>query len=225
MSDTVLQLTDIKQFFVQGEGMVYVLNGVNLTIKHGEMVALLGPSGSGKSCLLHIAGLLDYPKSGGIAIHQHTVPEHDAARTRLRSNEIGFVYQFHNLLAEFTALENVAMPARLLGKTRKQAEEKATALLHKIGLQQRLSHFPSQLSGGEQQRVAIARALMNEPSLLLADEPTGSLDQTTGKGVFDILKEQARLQNCGLLMATHDETLAAQADRIISLVDGRLHSA
>lgn len=214
-------LTDIHQRFQQGERALHVLQGASLEIAEGEVVALVGPSGSGKSSLLHIAGLLEKPEQGNITLKGQLVTDaEDKARTALRRAHIGFVYQFHNLLPEFTALENVAMPARLAGDAKLQAIAKATALIEKLGLAERASHFPSQLSGGEQQRVAIARALTNTPALVLADEPTGSLDGAAGDKVADLLLSEARAQGSSVLLATHDMDLADRADRIVRLRDG-----
>jgi lipoprotein-releasing system ATP-binding protein len=214
-------LTDIHQRFQQGERALHVLQGASLEIAEGEVVALVGPSGSGKSSLLHIAGLLEKPEQGSITLKGQLVTDaEDKARTALRRAHIGFVYQFHNLLPEFTALENVAMPARLAGDAKRQAFAKATALIEKLGLAERASHLPSQLSGGEQQRVAIARALTNTPALVLADEPTGSLDGAAGDKVADLLLSEARAQGSSVLLATHDMDLADRADRIVRLRDG-----
>jgi lipoprotein-releasing system ATP-binding protein len=214
-------LTDIHQRFQQGERALHVLQGASLEIAEGEVVALVGPSGSGKSSLLHIAGLLEKPEQGNITLKGQLVTDaEDKARTALRRAHIGFVYQFHNLLPEFTALENVAMPARLAGDAKRQAIAKATALIEKLGLAERASHLPSQLSGGEQQRVAIARALTNTPALVLADEPTGSLDGAAGDKVADLLLSEARAQGSSVLLATHDMDLADRADRIVRLRDG-----
>lgn len=214
-------LTDIHQRFQQGERALHVLQGASLEIAEGEVVALVGPSGSGKSSLLHIAGLLEKPEQGNITLKGQLVTDaEDKARTALRRAHIGFVYQFHNLLPEFTALENVAMPARLAGDAKRQAIAKAKVLIEKLGLAERASHLPSQLSGGEQQRVAIARALTNTPALVLADEPTGSLDGAAGDKVADLLLSEARAQGSSVLLATHDMDLADRADRIVRLRDG-----
>ena len=214
-------LSDIHQRFQQGARALHVLQGASLEIAQGEVVALVGPSGSGKSSLLHIAGLMEKPEQGSITLKGQVVTDaEDKARTELRRAHIGFVYQFHNLLPEFTALENVAMPARLAGDSKSEAASKAAALIDKLGLSERASHLPSQLSGGEQQRVAIARALTNTPALVLADEPTGSLDGAAGDKVADLLLSEARAQGSSVLLATHDMDLAARADRIVGLRDG-----
>lgn len=219
-------LTDIYMRFTQGSRELDVLDGASLEIAAGEVVALVGPSGSGKSTLLHIAGLLEKPDSGDINLNGAAIAKNDdAARTALRLKHIGFVYQFHNLLPEFTAQENIAMPLRLNGQGRKEAEAQAVALLATLGLAERTTHLPSQLSGGEQQRVAIARALAAQPTLILADEPTGSLDGQAGDKVADLLFAEARKQGTGVLLATHDMDLAARADRIVRLREGRIVGA
>lgn len=219
-------LTDIHMRFMQGSRELDVLDGASLEIAAGEVVALVGPSGSGKSTLLHIAGLLEKPDSGDINLNGAAIAKNDdAARTALRLKHIGFVYQFHNLLPEFTAQENIAMPLRLNGQERKEAEAQAADLLATLGLAERTTHLPSQLSGGEQQRVAIARALAAQPTLILADEPTGSLDGQAGDKVADLLFAEARKQGTGVLLATHDMELAARADRIVHLREGRIVGA
>ena len=219
-------LTDIHMRFTQGSRELHVLDGASLEIAAGEVAALVGPSGSGKSTLLHIAGLLEKPDSGDISLNGAAIAMHDdAARTALRLKHIGFVYQFHNLLPEFTAQENIAMPLRLNGQGRKQAEAQAAALLATLGLVERTTHLPSQLSGGEQQRVAIARALAAQPTLILADEPTGSLDGQAGEKVADMLLAEARRQGAAVLLATHDMELAARADRIVRLREGKIADA
>ena len=223
MSKTALQLADIHQSFQQAGARLDVLRGVQLELQQGEVVALLGPSGSGKSCLLHIAGLLIAPDSGTIKVAEQNVAVKDEkARTLLRRLHIGFVYQAHNLLPEFTAQENVALPLRLNDVAKPQAQSKAADLLEKLGLGARLTHLPSQLSGGEQQRVAIARALVNQPALVLADEPTGSLDGAAAAQVAAMFLQAARAQNAAVLLATHDRELATQADQIIRLTDGQI---
>ena len=219
-------LTDIHMQFMQGSRTLNVLDGASLDIAAGEVVALVGPSGSGKSTLLHIAGLLEKPDSGSISLRGEEIAQNDdAARTALRRAHIGFVYQFHNLLPEFTAQENIAMPLRLNGQARDAGNRTAAELLENLGLGERAAHLPSQLSGGEQQRVAIARALAAQPTLILADEPTGSLDGQAGEKVADMLLAEARKQGTAVLLATHDMELAARADRIVRLKDGRIVSA
>ena len=219
------ELVDIHRCFKQGGALLPVLQGADLTLEPGEVVALLGPSGSGKSSLLHIAGLLEKPDSGQVVIDGAPVSLDDEnQRTRLRRQHIGFVYQFHNLLPEFTAAENVAMPARLAGMARSDALDRASLLLGSLNLQDRLTHLPAQLSGGEQQRVALARALMNRPKVVLADEPTGSLDSKAGGQVAELMLELARAQKAAVLLATHDLNLAEQADRIVCMADGKIQA-
>jgi lipoprotein-releasing system ATP-binding protein len=219
------ELVDIHRCFKQGGALLPVLQGADLTLEPGEVVALLGPSGSGKSSLLHIAGLLEKPDSGQVVIDGAPVSLDDEnQRTRLRRQHIGFVYQFHNLLPEFTAAENVAMPARLVGVSRSDALDRASLLLGSLNLQDRLTHLPAQLSGGEQQRVALARALMNRPKVVLADEPTGSLDSKAGGQLAELMLELARAQKAAVLLATHDLNLAEQADRIVRMADGKIQA-
>ena len=219
------ELVDIHRCFKQGGALLPVLQGADLTLEPGEVVALLGPSGSGKSSLLHIAGLLEKPDSWQVVIDGAPVSLDDEnQRTRLRRQHIGFVYQFHNLLPEFTAAENVAMPARLAGVSRSDALDRASLLLGSLNLQDRLTHLPAQLSGGEQQRVALARALMNRPKVVLADEPTGSLDSKAGGQVAELMLELARAQKAAVLLATHDLNLAEQADRIVRMADGKIQA-
>ena len=199
------------------------MQGVNLAIYPGEAVALVGPSGSGKSTLLQIAGLLDRADSGEIVVGGMALSDAaDATRTRLRRNEIGFVYQFHHLLPELTALENVSLPQRLAGLARDEADSRSLELLTMLRLQDRASHFPSQLSGGEQQRVAIARSIANAPSLLIADEPTGNLDVKTGEEVWRLMQQLVHHTGLAALIATHNLELAARMDRIITLEEGKI---
>ncbi|MHA1128986.1 MAG: ABC transporter ATP-binding protein [Alphaproteobacteria bacterium] len=224
MSNLALELVDIHRSFKKGKSTeVSVLNGVSLTINAGEVVALVAPSGAGKSTLLHIAGLLDKVDSGTVNIGGEEVTKmSDRARTRLRRNNIGFVYQFHHLLPEFSALENVTLPQLAAGVPKAEAMEKAEYLLAKVGLAARLTHRPSELSGGEQQRVAFCRALANAPRILLADEPTGNLDPETSDKVFEILLELVRDTGLSALIATHNLDLAARMDRVLKLSSGHL---
>jgi lipoprotein-releasing system ATP-binding protein len=219
----ILRLENITRHYKEGEGLLEVFSGLGLSIRAGEIVALVGPSGSGKSSLLHIAGLLEAPTSGEIIIEgtaTSTLP--DAERTAIRRDRMGFVYQAHHLLPEFDALENVVLPQMIAGRAKAEATKEATRLLETLGLGQRLSHRPAQLSGGEQQRVAIARALANRPRLLLADEPTGNLDPKTSGGVFDALIAITRAQGLAALIATHNFELAGRMDRVLMLHQGRL---
>ena len=218
-------IENIQRVFTQGARDLHVLRGASLALAAGEVVALVGPSGSGKSSLLHIVGLLEKPDGGAISLRGQLIEmDNDRARTAMRLQHIGFVYQDHNLLPEFSAQENIALPARLAGQGRDDAMQNALVSLERLGLADRADHLPSQLSGGEQQRVAIARALANQPSLVLADEPTGSLDGAAGEKVADLLLEEAKTQNAAVLLATHDMDLAARADRIVRLRDGIIHS-
>jgi lipoprotein-releasing system ATP-binding protein len=200
-----------------------VLKGVDLDVFPGEMVGLIGPSGSGKSSLLHAAGLLEHPDGGTVFVDGKDCSQlRERARTRVRLGSIGFVYQFHHLLPEFTALDNVAMPQRIAGKSNAAAKARAKALLEQLGLGERLHHQPAQLSGGEQQRVAIARALANEPRVVLADEPTGNLDPVTSEAVFRALFDLCRREGVAALVATHNLELARFMDRVFALKDGHL---
>jgi lipoprotein-releasing system ATP-binding protein len=218
-----LHLQDLRRSYAQGPRLIEVLKGATASLFPGETVALLGPSGAGKSTLLHIAGLLEQPDGGAVVIDgRDCVKLDDGERTRMRRAEIGFVYQFHHLLPEFSALENVVLPQLILGLARTEAEERANQLLDSLGLGERADHRPSQLSGGEQQRVAIARAVANGPRLLLADEPTGNLDPPTAERVFDQLLSLVRKSGVAALIATHNLDLAARMDRTLRLMDGAL---
>ena len=220
----VLSLRSIKRTYVTGSGPdLEVLRGVDLDVRPGEIVGLIGPSGSGKSSLLHAAGLLEHPTAGKVSVGGVDCTRlNERARSRLRLGAIGFVYQFHHLLAEFTAVDNVALPQMIAGARRGAARERACELLTQLGLGERLEHQPAQLSGGEQQRVALARALANRPKLLLADEPTGNLDPTTSGAVFQSLFDLARLRGVACLIATHNLHLADFMDRVFALEAGRL---
>jgi lipoprotein-releasing system ATP-binding protein len=224
MSDaSAMELVGIQQTFHQGGHDINVLKGVGLTLAPGEIVAILGPSGSGKSTLLHIAGLLDTPDRGEVRIEGHPCSTmDDRRRTMTRRKKLGFVYQFHHLLPEFSALENIAVPQRVAGVSKAKANERAMDLLRRMGLEDRSTHRPSQLSGGEQQRVAIARALANDPIVLLADEPTGNLDEATSERVFNELLELVRAHGLAALIATHNTNLAKRMDRVASLHNGQL---
>ena len=218
---TLLDLKNISHHYAQGKSSLQVLSDVSLSLVPGEIVALMGPSGAGKSTLLHIAGLLESPSSGEVMIGGVSSGRlSDRKRTQLRRTTIGFVYHFHHLLPEFTALENVVLPQLLCNTSAQQAKERAEELIGKMGLSNRITHLPSQLSGGEQQRIAIARALANRPTILFADEPTGNLDSATSEAVFGELVELVRTSKTAALIATHNSELAARMDRTLTLVDG-----
>jgi lipoprotein-releasing system ATP-binding protein len=219
----VLELRGVRRVFKQAGAELPVLNGVDLTLHPGELVALVGPSGAGKSTLLHLAGLLERPDGGAVLIGGEDCGGlSDERRTLLRRSELGFVYQFHHLLPEFSALENVMLPQMIAGVGRARARQKAAALLAGIGLAARAGHRPARLSGGEQQRVAIVRALANDPRILLGDEPTGNLDHATGDSVLETLVGLVRNTSLAALIATHNLDLAGRLDRIVVLEDGRL---
>ncbi|HMO75407.1 MAG TPA: ABC transporter ATP-binding protein [Sphingopyxis sp.] len=223
MSDAALQLVDLKRSFTQGEVTIDVLRGVNAELRRGEIVALLGPSGSGKSTMLQAVGLLEGGFEGVIRIDGEDVTRFDQGRrTQTRREKIGFVYQFHHLLPDFNAIENVVLPQLIRGAKQLQAEERAADLLGRLGLAERLHHKPSKLSGGEQQRVAVARALANRPLLVLADEPTGNLDEATADKVFEQFVGLVRDHGSAALVATHNERLAARMDRVLRLHEGRI---
>ena len=220
-----LALRGVHRAFPEAAGSrrLEVLRGVDLTIKAGEIVALVGPSGAGKSTLLHIAGLLEKPDSGQVVLDGHDYSQAgEAARTQARRAYLGFVYQFHHLLPEFSALENIVLPQMIAGLSRRQAGARALDLLRMVGLEARANHRPAKLSGGEQQRVAIARAIANVPHLLLADEPTGNLDPGTAGHVFEQLRGIAKAAGLAALVATHNLDLAGQMDRVLTLRDGHL---
>jgi lipoprotein-releasing system ATP-binding protein len=219
----VLAVTDLKRSFRQGDVTIHVLRGVDLHIKQGEIVALLGPSGSGKSTLLQAVGLLEGGFEGSIRIGGEEASKLDNdGRTRVRRDALGFVYQFHHLLPDFNAAENVLLPQLIHGAAPDAARERAESLLSALGLGQRLTHRPSQLSGGEQQRVAVARALANRPALVLADEPTGNLDEATADIVFQEFLTLVRGEGSAALVATHNERIAAKMDRVLRLHEGVL---
>lgn len=223
MSKSTLALKGIERTFRQGKSRLEVLRGINLDLQEGEIVALVGPSGSGKSTLLQIAGLLEQPDKGDVVISgESCIGLSDDKRTSMRRHHLGFVYQYHHLLPEFTALENIAVPMIIAGISRKEARERAGEMLNWLGLKERATHRPARLSGGEQQRVAIGRALANAPNLLLADEPTGNLDPHTADDVFGVLMRLARGAGLAALIATHNPDLASRMDRIVSLEDGHL---
>ncbi|MFY8047464.1 MAG: ABC transporter ATP-binding protein [Erythrobacter sp.] len=221
--EPIVRLRDLKRAFEQGGQRIDVLRGVNLDIMPGEIVALLGPSGSGKSTMLQAIGLLEGGFEGSISL-AGVQAEHLAGdeRTQLRREHLGFVYQFHHLLPDFDARENVVMPQMIRGIDRADAQERADSLLASLGLGERLTHRPNQLSGGEQQRVAVARALANKPTLVLADEPTGNLDEATADNVLAQFLALVRGEGSAALVATHNERLAARMDRVVRLKEGVL---
>ena len=228
MSDAspALQLDGIERSFHQGREELHILRGASLSVAPGEIVALIGPSGSGKSTLLHIAGLLERPTAGEVMLDgQRCGQLGDQERTALRRSQLGFVYQFHHLLPEFSALENVVLPQMIAGVSRAAAQGRGRELLGLVGLAERATHRPAELSGGEQQRVAIARALANAPRVLLADEPTGNLDEETASRTFGVLRAAVGSAGVAALIGTHNLDLAHQMDRCVRLHDGVLQPA
>ena len=223
MSDVVLELRDVTRTYSSSAGELEVLRGANLSLRAGELVGLVGPSGSGKSTLLHLAGLLEPPQQGDVLLEGVKCASlSDKALTSLRRHKLGFIYQFHHLLAEFSAEDNIAMPLMIAGVSQKSARAKADGLLAEMGLSDRGHHQPGALSGGEQQRVAIARALANDPRLIIADEPTGNLDPATTERVFATLIKMARSEGAAVLVATHNMSLIKHMDRVLTLAEGKL---
>jgi lipoprotein-releasing system ATP-binding protein len=222
-SEIIIELKSVERHYVQGPRKLTILNGADFSLKRGEMVALVAPSGTGKSTLLHTAGLLERPDAGYVILAGRACGRlSDDERTAIRRNDVGFVYQFHHLLPEFSALENIMMPQLIAGLSWKEAGERAGQLLDYMRIGHRGSHRPGELSGGEQQRVAIARAVANAPTLLLADEPTGNLDPETASYVFDALEALVRQSGLAALIATHNHELARRMDRRVTISDGKI---
>lgn len=223
MSEPVLKMTGIRRTYGKGRAALTVLDDAEFSIQRGELVALVAPSGAGKSTLLHLAGLLERPDAGSLSVNGVECGKlKDDKRTRMRRTDIGFIYQFHHLLPELNARENISLPLSIAGASRSAADERADALLDHLGILPRATHRPSELSGGEQQRVAIARAVANQPKLLLADEPTGNLDPATSDVVFQSLTQLVRSTGLAALIVTHDHNLAAQMDRIVTIDSGKV---
>ena len=219
----VVYLHEIKRQYTQGEATLTILDGAKLALWAGQSVALVAPSGSGKSTLLHIAGLLESPDDGEVYVAGTPTSQlSDTERTQIRRSDIGFVYQQHRLLPEFTAADNVMLPQMIRGLSKKEAHKRADELLGYLGLGERLDHRPAQLSGGEQQRVAIARAVANAPRILLADEPTGNLDPKTAAHVFSALSQLVKASGLAAVIATHNMDLAQRMDRRVTLQDGKI---
>ena len=221
----MITLKDLSKTFIKDGNSIEVLKGIDFTIAQGQTLAILGVSGSGKSTLIHILGTLDHPTSGNVLFDDVNVFDWNENKLAdFRNRKIGFVFQFHNLLPEFSSLENTMMPALIQDMPYREAEERAEAILNEVGLGNRLTHKPGELSGGEQQRVAVARALINEPEIILADEPTGNLDTETGKKIEDLLVRFNQNKNITLVVVTHNKSLADRMSQSIGLKDGKIYS-
>jgi predicted ABC-type transport system involved in lysophospholipase L1 biosynthesis ATPase subunit len=223
MSDEILVATGLRKTYRLGRQAIEVLQGIDLRVRRGEALVIMGASGAGKSTLLHLLGALDTPSAGEVRVNGTAVfALSNAQRTRLRNAQMGFVFQAYNLLPELDALENVCLPALLRGGKRQEVSARGAELLQAVGLGGRLEHRPAELSGGEQQRVAIARALMNQPQLILADEPTGNLDSKTGDAILDLLWRLRADTGATLVMVTHDQHVAKRGERVLEIADGRI---
>lgn len=221
----MISITDLHKSFPMGDHVLPVLKGINLSIARGDLIAIIGASGAGKSTLLHIMGLLDYPTKGTVQFEgQDLFKLTETSQAEFRNRRIGFVFQFHHLLPEFTALENACIPALIQRRGPEEIKDEAVAILKEVGLGARLQHKPGELSGGEQQRVAVARALLQKPDLVLADEPTGNLDTHTGDALFDLMRELNKARGTTFVIVTHNDKLSAQADRIVHMQDGQILS-
>lgn len=226
MSLPLLRCENLSKFYQEGDNRVQILKNIDLTIHSGELVAIVGSSGSGKSTLLHMLGGLDTPSEGNVWINEQSLPSlGDSELARLRNRHLGFVYQFHHLMADFSALENVMMPMLIQGIAKSEAQDRAATMLQAVGLTHRITHRPAALSGGERQRVAIARALVNQPDLVLADEPTGNLDQKTTESIFELIQQLNQEQHTAFLLVTHDLALAEKMSRRLKMQDGVLTEA
>ncbi len=221
----MIQLNNLSKTFIKDGNRIEVLKSLDFTITRGESLAILGVSGAGKSTLIHILGTLDHPTSGSVLFDDIDVFQWEKKKlAEFRNKKIGFVFQFHNLLPEFNSLENTMMPALIHGLPHREARERAAAILHEVGLGDRITHKPGELSGGEQQRVAVARALVMEPEIILADEPTGNLDSETGKKIEDILLDLNRMKRITLVVVTHNRSLADRMSKNIGLRDGKIYN-
>ncbi|MBL41576.1 MAG: hypothetical protein CMM49_02820 [Rhodospirillaceae bacterium] len=224
MNNQTISINALSKSYKIGSKKIDVLKNLDIKINKGEIVAVMGPSGSGKSTLLHLIGILDRPDSGNINLFGKTINDmSEVQKSRFRLKNIGFVYQFHNLMFDFTALENTMIPQMIAGFSKKKSKKESLRILDNLGLKNRTNHKPSEMSGGEQQRCAFARAIINQPNLLIADEPTGNLDQKTAENVFKIIKEIIYEKKLTAIIATHSEYISNQVDRVIKLVNGSIY--